>query len=297
MAHESAVPRDDRHRRKNVTIARRALPGGAVLHVGGPADAPPVLFLHGVGGGAWSWRPQRAAFAPSYRVFVWEARGHGSAAPVADAGLADYYVDAREALAQASSETGKPVAIAAHSMGGLLAFALARDEPEAVRGLFLVDPVYATGDAAYGHFSERAGAIAKFLCAPLLRSFARDGALSRVVARWLFTQSFTDRERMAAAWIDQRRQIPFEYPRMLDESFGRPEGFVLSDFAREIHSPTAVLEGDKKAGRVRFPEMIATLQERLGPNFSAATIHGGHYLQLDRPDEVNAHLARFLAGL
>jgi pimeloyl-ACP methyl ester carboxylesterase len=272
----------------------RELPGGGVLHVEGPPGAPALLFLHGVGGGAWSWRPQRAAFVGAYRLFVWEARGHGAAAAVDDAGLGDYYVDAREALAATVDECGAPVTVVAHSMGGLLAFALARDEAARVNGLFLVDPVYATGDAAYGHFTPRAGAIAKFLCGPLLRSFERDGTLSRMIARWLFTQSFTDRARMEAAWVDQRRQVPFEYPRMLEESFGRPEGFELSDFAREIRTPTTVLEGDRKAGRVRFPEMIDTLRERLGVDFTSETIHGGHYLQLDRPAEVNAHLARFL---
>ncbi len=273
----------------------RALPAGGALHVDGPPAAPAVLFLHGVGGGAWSWRPQRAAFAPAYRLYVWEARGHGAAAAVTDAGLADYYADAREALAAVVAETRRAPAIVAHSMGGLLAFALARDEPDAVGGLFLVDPVYATGDAAYGHFTPQAGAIAKFLCTPLLRSFERDGMLGRMVARWLFVQSFTDRARMEAAWAEQRRQVPFEYPRMLEESFGRPEGFELSDFARQIRAPTTVLEGDKKAGKVRFPEMIDALRERLGTNFGAETIHGGHYLQLDRPAEVNASLARFLA--
>jgi pimeloyl-ACP methyl ester carboxylesterase len=42
--------------------------------------------------------------------------------------------------------------------------------------------------------------------------------------------------------------------------------------------------------------MIAGLSERLGANFHAAKIHGGHYLQLDRPNEVNAELSRFLAA-
>jgi pimeloyl-ACP methyl ester carboxylesterase len=99
---------------------------------------------------------------------------------------------------------------------------------------------------------------------------------------------------MEAAWVDQRRQVPFEYPLMLEESFGRPEGFELSDFARQIRTPTTVVEGDAKAGTVRFPEMVENLRERLGTDFSAETIHGGHYLQLDRPAEVNASLARFL---
>ena len=142
---------------------------------------------------------KRDAFARSYRVFVWEARGHGSATPVTDAGLSDYYADAQEALAAVVEQAGRPAVVVAHSMGGLLAFALAKAHPDAVRALFLIDPVYATGEE-YGHFSPRAGAVAKFLCTPLLRSFARGGTLSRIVARWVFSRSFEDRARMEAAW-------------------------------------------------------------------------------------------------
>jgi pimeloyl-ACP methyl ester carboxylesterase len=269
------------------------LRSGGAVHSAGPRDAPPLLFLHGVGGAAWSWRPQRDAFAAACRVFVWEARGHGAAAAVRDAGLSDYYADAQEALAAVVEQAGRPAVVVAHSMGGLLAFALAKAHPDAVRALFLVDPVYATGEE-YGHFSPRAGAIARFLCTPLLRSFARGGALSRIVARWVFARSFQDRARMEAAWCEQRRQIPFEYPRMLDESFGKPAGFELCDFAAAIVAPVELLEGTPVAGRMRFPHLIARLTERLGPNFRHEVIPGGHYLQLDRPDEVNARLARFV---
>ena len=272
----------------------RPLDSGGALHVDGPSEGPGLLFLHGVGGGAWSWRPQRDAFCATHRLFVWEARGHGAAAAVDDAGLSDYYADAQEGLAAAVAEAGAPVVVVAHSMGGLLAFALARAHAASVKSLFLVDPVYATGDDAYGHFSPRAGAVARFLCTPLLRSFERDGVLSRLVARWVFARSFEDRARMEAAWTQQRRQIPFEYPRMLNESFGRPEGFELSDFAREILAPTALIEGTPTAGRMRFPQLVTTLTERLGSNFQHEVIPGGHYLQLDRPDEVNARLAQFL---
>lgn len=278
---------------QNVISSKRALPSGGALHVDGPSGAPAVLFLHGVGGAAWSWGPQREALAPAYRLFVWEARGHGAAAIVDDAGLSDYYADAQEALADAVSQAGRPVVLAAHSMGGLLAFALAFNHADAVKGLFLVDPVYATGDE-YGHFSPRAGAIARFLCRPLLHSFARGGLLSRIVARWVFARSFEDRARMEAAWSQQRLQIPFEYPRMLNESFGKPEGFELTDFAASIVAPVELLEGSPVAGRMRFPQLIARLTERLGANFRHEVIPGGHYLQLDRPDEVNARLARFV---
>ena len=254
-----------------------------------------MLFLHGVGGGAWSWKPQRAEFASSYRAFTWEARGHGEARRVADAGLADYYVDAKEALAQAVAETGGPVFVAGHSMGGLLALALAVEESASVRGLFLVDPVYATGEEAYAHFTPAVGRVARVLCAPILNSFHRDGAISRVVSRWLFERAFDDRERMEAAWPDQRTQIPVEYPRMLRESFDGPTGFRLRRFGDAIAVPTTLVDSGKP-GDARFPALATSLERALGAAFTHEFIEGGHYLQLDRPEALNASLRRFLAA-
>lgn len=261
-----------------------------MLHVEGPPGAPAVLFLHGVGGGAWAWRPQRAALIERFHCYTWEARGHGASARVPDAGLADYYEDALAAI----DAVGPCIAVG-HSMGGLLAIAAACDRPAAVRGLFLVDPVYSDGSSAsYGHVTPGVGKFALALCEPLVRSFERGTPFSLKIARLFFALSFEDRDRMKQAWEDQRRQVPIEYGRMLRESFTNPSGFVLRDFVRELNVPVMLLECYRKGGRARLPAFSAALRERLGDDFATATIHGGHYLQLDRPDEVNALLERFL---
>ena len=254
-----------------------------------------MLFFHGVGGGAWSWRAQRSGLATEFRLFVCDARGHGSAPRISDAGLADYYADAKEALAFAVEESGRPVYVAGHSMGGLIAIALACDRPQSVKGLFLVDPVYSDGQSGvYGHFAPGMGRVARWMCEPLLRSFERDGKLSQAISRWLFEHAFENRDRMEAAWPDQRTQVPVEYPRMLRESFDRPIGFELRDFAGEVQAPTYLLDVFRQGGRSRFPQLLARLQERLGPRFTHESVAGGHYLQLDRPGEVNQRLRRFL---
>jgi pimeloyl-ACP methyl ester carboxylesterase len=271
-----------------------ALPSGGALHVAGASGATPLLLLHGVGGGAWSWRPQRAELAATCRLFVWEARGHGAAARVGDAGLADYYVDAREALVLAVADAGTPVHVVGHSMGGLLAMSLACDDPVRVRSLFLIDPVYAT-ESAGGHLPPSLAGVAAVVCAPLLRSIARNGTLGRAVMRSVFARAFENRERMLLAWADQRRQVPVEYPRMLRESFSGPTGFRVHDFAHEIGCPTYLLEGSARGG-ARFPALIAALRERLRADFVHDAIRGGHYLQLDRPSAVNGRIEAFVGA-
>lgn len=255
------------------------LASGAALHVSGTAGSEPVLFFHGVGGGAWSWEPQIAEFERDRHCYAWEARGHGAAARVEDAGLGDYFVDAREALVHVSAAEG-PAWLAGHSMGGLLALALAAERPADVRGLMLVEPVYAPSGGT-GHLSGPLGRLARLAVAPLVRSYARDGALARTLSRWMFERSFEDRERMERAWIAQRTQVPIEYPKMMYEAFDGPTNFRSAAFARDLAMPTLLAEGTVAARGPRFPELVRDL-EHLGDAFSYIRLDGGHYLQLDR---------------
>jgi pimeloyl-ACP methyl ester carboxylesterase len=244
-----------------------------------------LLFLHGVAGGAWSWEPQVASLAAEFRLNVWEARGHGLAARVADAGLGDYYVDAREALDRVVELDG-PAFVVGHSMGGLLALALAAERPYAVRGLALVDPVYAPDGGR--HAGGLLAASARMLLGPLVRDLARNGPATRALGRLVFSQAFEDRACMERAWTRQRTQVPVEYARMMYEAFEGTTGFPNRAFAREVAMPTLLLEPRSVAPR--FPELLADL-ERLGKRFTHTAVDGGHYLQLDRSAE---HVTRAL---
>jgi len=265
------------------------LPSGGAVHVEGVAGAPGFLFLHGVGGAAWSWKPQRTVLAPRFAVYTWEGRGHGEAARVADAGLADYWADAREALDALRARGATPLTVVGHSMGGLLAMRLATERASDVESVVLVDPVYAP-DGSAGHVPGAAGRFAAAAFAPLFHQVAVNGPIARAMGRWVFTNSFENRDRMEAAWRDQRTQIPVEYPRMLREAFTGPTGIEIRDDAKTIDVPTLVLEGSSGRKAPRFPGLVQTLRNRLGDRFRYESIPGGHYLQLDEPDLINALL-------
>ncbi len=256
------------------------LPSGGALHVEGVERGPSVLFVHGVGGGAWSWAPQRAAFAATHRVYTWEARGHGAAARVIDAGFADYLVDAREALATIPDAP----AIVGHSMGGFIATILAADGGH-VRALALIDPVY--NEENRSHVSPALRPLAHAMFAPIVRSAQRNGPLARAIGRAIFNGSFTDRRLREAAWKSQVAQVPIEFPRMFDEGIGGVTGVPFRAYARDVAVPTLLING-------RFPALRDALRERLGAAFADEHMDGGHYLQLDRPDAVTERLRRFL---
>lgn len=91
-----------------------------------PADvsSPPILFVHGLAGGAWYWdRFQRVLAGHGFESHALNLRGHHGSRPVANLGrvsLADYVADVSEAAAL----LGRPVVVG-HSLGGLLAQAVA----------------------------------------------------------------------------------------------------------------------------------------------------------------------------
>ncbi len=246
------------------------------MHVTGPADGIPILFYHGVGGAAWSWEPQVRDLSARLRVYVWEARGHGLAHAVADAGLGDYFADAGEAL-DAVTAAGPPPVVVGHSMGGLLGLAVAAERPAAVRGLVLVDPVYAPGGGSHAAFGL--ARVARLVIAPLVASLERDGLAARLLSRRVFEGAFVDRRTMERAWKRQRTQVPVEYPKMIYEAFEGPTGFPNRAFATELTMPTLLIE--PTVGSPRFPELVRDLG-RLGNAFTHLTLDGGHYLQLDR---------------
>jgi pimeloyl-ACP methyl ester carboxylesterase len=249
--------------------------------------------MHGIGGAAWSWSPQALALSDRYRCYLWEARGHGAAAPAA-AGvtLSDYYQDGREALdvIRAAHETA-PV-VAAHSMGGLIAMALAADDPRDVAGLFLVDPVYAPGGSR--HPNPVFALTGRSILTTVARAVPTDGVLARTISRAFFRAAFTDRAAMELAWQEQRNQPIVEFPAMLIEAFDG--GFVPRAFARELNVPVLLLEGSFARRRPRFPALVDDLRCALGNRFRYEVIAGGHYLQLDRPALVTHLLREFVAA-
>jgi pimeloyl-ACP methyl ester carboxylesterase len=275
------------------------LPSGAVVHAGGPTSEPglPILFLHGVGGGAWSWAPQVQGLAGRFECWVWEGRGHGASARVRDAGLADYAQDAREALQALWAARRTPVLLVAHSMGAMLALALACEHPERVRGLFLVDPVVADS----GHrpaVLRPLLAVACWLASPVVRSYQRDGWLARAITRRFFRWAFLDAAAMERAWELQRTVVPLEYPRMLTESIAGVEGFTFRPFADLVTAPTFILEARRRPqGRSRFSTVVARLRSREAVRCEHEMMHGGHYLQLDRPLQVTERLLAFAQSL
>ena len=117
----------------------------------------PVVFLHGIGGGAKSFAPQIASFASAgYQPIALDLPGYGERTPV-DAMTFDALAEDVEGTV-AQSGLGQPVLVG-HSMGGMVVQTLLRRRPEgyAAAVLSCTSPAFGspTGDFQKKFVAER----------------------------------------------------------------------------------------------------------------------------------------------
>ena len=88
----------------------------------------PVIFLHGIGGGARSFAPQIASFASAgYQPVALDLPGYGTREPVDTMSFETIAADVESTLAQSGLD--KPVLVG-HSMGGMVVQTMLRRKPD-----------------------------------------------------------------------------------------------------------------------------------------------------------------------
>lgn len=115
---------------------------GITYLVSGHPDAPPLLFLHGIGGDGRCFARQLAQFRRDFRAVAWNMPGHNGSVP-----LPLVTMDAlAAALAAFIGELGlvRPVLVG-HSMGGMIALRLLAEAPHLARALVLTQTSAAFG--------------------------------------------------------------------------------------------------------------------------------------------------------
>jgi pimeloyl-ACP methyl ester carboxylesterase len=100
---------------------------------------PALLLLHGIGGAGESFAPQLAALADRFRVVAWDAPGYGASGdhPQTRPSPRDYAAAAAGLLAMLGIARAH---VLGHSLGALIAAALARHHAERVARLILASP-------------------------------------------------------------------------------------------------------------------------------------------------------------
>jgi pimeloyl-ACP methyl ester carboxylesterase len=275
---------------------------GVVLNVveSGPVDAPPVLFVHGIGQSMLSWRRQlEGPLAGSLRLVALDLRGHG------DSGKPYTPESYREACRWAEDlravhralGLARPVVVA-WSFGGLVAMHYVRCLGTGeLGGLALVATAAGrlvsppAGPPSPG--ALRAGAAAREMSAPDLR---RNLAGARDFAA-LMTAAPPD-----AAWEAESVAALLRLPAYVRRALGTetlgPGGVPVTtnaDLAPRLDLPLMVVTGGRDAlsdGRA--------LAEAYRARFPAAEVlvyeESGHSPFAELPARFDADLARFVSS-
>lgn len=108
------------------------------LDFGGPAGAPLVVAVHGLGGAAWNWLAVAPMLTTHCRMIAIDLAGHGesprktrSTTVRANRRLLDRFL--REVVQE-------PVVLMGNSMGGLITMLQAAASPDLIEGAVLVNP-------------------------------------------------------------------------------------------------------------------------------------------------------------
>lgn len=243
---------------------------------------PPVVFLHGIGGGRQNWEQQAGAVAPSFTSFAWDARGYGESDDYdGPLDFSDFGDDLVRLLDHFDIERAHLVGL---SMGARILMDFAPRYLDRVATLTLCDCFYGFKNSLspekqveYIELRERPlreGKTFADLAPKLIDSLVSPGASAEV--RETLRQSIL-RLRVDSYLKTLRASVTFDQ----------------ADELAKLAMPVQLIFGSEDQ---LTPPSIGHEMTELLPNAQLAVLDGaGHLSNLEAPEAFNRALASFLA--
>ena len=273
----------------------------------GPARAPAIVAVHGLGGSALNWAAIAPHLTAHYRLIAPDLGGFG----LTRAGRRDVSVSGNQALlhrflAAVPAVGGKPMILMGNSMGGMISLLEANAAPPGVAALILVDPVLpfvlarpdpliATLMVLYG--TPGLGGLMR----GLRRREPPDTQVDRVLALCCadparvpasIVAQHVELERRRAEFPDRQRAFD-DAVRSLAHTVGRRRGQVYRTVAGSVGCPVLLLHGDRDR---LVPVAAARAAARAHPGWTYTELPGvGHVPQLEVPEQMARLVLRWLA--
>ncbi|MCB9597603.1 MAG: alpha/beta fold hydrolase [Sandaracinaceae bacterium] len=255
---------------------------GGELRWDAAGDGPPVLLIQGVGAAGCTWRPQVEGLRHDFRCVTFDNRGvGGTTAPV---GAPTIEAMAEDALRVMDAQGWSSAHVAGHSMGGLIAQAVAIAAPDRVRSLALLNTF------AQGTQGARADLSVMWLGARM--RFGGQRGRRRAGLRMIFPDAYLAtrdldelHDEVAAIFgrdVAAQPAVVMKQLRAMGAYDPRPHAPAIA------HLPALVLTGD--ADRIAKPEHSRELAARF--DVEAILLEGtGHASTIQRAELVNTKLS------
>jgi pimeloyl-ACP methyl ester carboxylesterase len=240
-------------------------------------EGPPVLLLHGLGSSTRDWEYQAPELTRAYRVITMDVRGHGrSSRPPGPYSVAQFSEDA---VALLRALDAAPAHIIGLSMGGMVAFQMAVDHPEAVRSLAIIN----SGPAMILRGMQKAALTMRFAVVKLFGMKTMAGMIARKVLplpsqgdlRQTLIQRFSEND--PRAYLDSVRAI---------------NGWSVEERIGKIGCPVLIVASDQDYTSVAWKHAYAA---RIPGARVVVVKDSRHIAPVDQPEQLNQMLMQFLA--
>jgi pimeloyl-ACP methyl ester carboxylesterase len=272
----------------------------ALCYLEGPKAGPPLLLLHGVGRCAEDYREFAEGLLMDWHVHAPDFRGHGGSDRVPGKYLVTDH--AHDTMAFVRDVIAEPVVIYGHSLGAMVALAVAATLPGLVRGIVLEDPPFHT----MGRQIAQTPWQALFMG---MRDVARSGTDSDELAVALADLSVPTPGRSGLTKLGQlrsRESLRFSARCLaqLDPNVFTPviegrwlDGYDERELYLRVGCPVLLLQGDPSAGGA-LTDADADAAMAALPGCRRVQFPGvGHLIHQDQPAAALRALQEFAAGL
>jgi pimeloyl-ACP methyl ester carboxylesterase len=264
-------------------------------------EGPAVLLVHGFGASTDHWRHNIPVLARSHEVHALDLLGFGrSAKPAGPAYGGALWRD--QLVAYVNERIGRPTVVVGNSLGGFAALAAGVALGEQAAGVVLVN--------AAGPFSDEPtpsggwGAIARrsiggaLLKSPVLQRLLFENLRRPATIRRTLNQVYIDRTNVDEELVESIRRPSLDPGAfgVFRTVFDIPRGQPLDELFAELRAPLLLLWGIRDPW-INAAGRRAAFQRHAPPDTREVVLDAGHCPHDEVPDQVNAALLEWLAGL
>ena len=258
-------------------------PDGTKFELTGPADAPVVVLIHGLGLRKECWQWTTPALIDAYRVLSYDLHGHGgSLVPPETANLSMFSTQLSGLLDHCGVERAT---IIGFSLGGMIARRFAQDVPQRANALIILHSPHRRSEEAQEAILKRVHQA---------QEIGPQSTVEAALDRW-FTKKFRvtnpDLMETVRGWVrTNQKSIYHTIYRVL--ATGIDEIVAPSP---AITCPALVITSDEDHGN--GPEMAHAIAEEISGAKTLILSNLRHMSLAEEPEAVNRPIRQFLDSL